>query len=219
LTEAIHIQGLVRAFGRQRVLRKLEAVWEPGTVHAVVGVNGSGKSTLLKILAGSLGFEAGRIRYGSDEIGPSDSLPWRLRQRLGFLGHKSFTYPELSARENLELFADLYGRDRGMIVPILTELGLEDVVDRPVGTFSRGMIQRVALARLELQQADFVLLDEPTTGLDEETRLNLLSRIRGMSEAGRMVVMVSHHLEELSALNATVHRLEQGRFYNGGETS
>ncbi|MBR57615.1 MAG: ABC transporter ATP-binding protein [Myxococcales bacterium] len=219
MTEPIHIQGLIRAFGRQRILRKLEATWEPGTVHAVVGANGCGKSTLLKVLAGSLGFEAGRIRYGSTEIGPGDALPWQLRKRLGFLGHKSFTYPELTARENLELSADLYDRDRSMIVPILTDIGLGDVLERPVGTFSRGMVQRVALARLELQQPDFILLDEPTTGLDEETRGKLLARIRDMSAAGRMVVMVSHHLKDLDALQATVHRLKQGRFHDGEDRS
>jgi heme exporter protein A len=207
----LEVSGLVRSFGRARVLRGVNAVFEPGSIYAVVGPNGSGKTTLLRVLAGLCGFERGELRYGEHHVGPGGHAPWEIRRTIGLLGHGSFCYADLTGRENLELYASLWAEPFERVAEALARFGLGHAADRPVDTYSRGMVQRTALARLWLQEPHFLLFDEPMTGLDADMRARLTLDLRAAAEAGAVVVVVTHDPLAVSELGAATLCLSRGR--------
>jgi len=183
----------------------------------LVGSNGSGKTTFLRVLAGLLGFEQGTLQYGSLEIRPGDALPWDLRQKIAYLGHEAFAYPQLSGRENLAFTADLYGINKDTVEETLERYQLMGAADRPLSTYSRGMTQRIALARLRIQDPDLLLLDEPTTGLDALTHRIVIEELRAAANAGKVVIVVSHDPRDIAELEGDIHRLDRGRITRGGD--
>ena len=213
----LEVSGLVRSFGRARVLRGVDALFEPGVVYAVVGPNGCGKTTLLRVLAGLSGFERGEIGYGPHRVGPNGSAPWKVRRRIGLLGHGSFCYADLTGRENLELYASLWEVAPARVGEALERFGLRGAADRPVDTYSRGMVQRTALARLWLQEPRFLLFDEPLTGLDKDMRAHVCDDLRAAAGAGAVVIVVSHDHLTMSDLGARVLRLHRGRLEAASE--
>jgi ABC-type multidrug transport system ATPase subunit len=199
-----------RHFGRRRALHRVSIVCRAGEVLGLLGPNGAGKSTLLAILATLLTPSSGGVLYGSRsaaEAGPS------LRARLGFLSHDLHLYPELTARENLQFFGRIYGVDRlaDRVAEGLSNAGLSARGDDAVSGFSRGMRQRLALERALLHDPRLLLLDEPFTGLDDASVAALVSRLRGLRDAGRIVVVVTHDLDVAEALLDTVAVLKEGR--------
>lgn len=207
----VRCAGLVRTYGRHRVLRGLDAEFAPGRAHAVVGPNGSGKTTLLRILAGLTTAEQGVVHYDDVAVGPRQPVPWSVRRRMGLLAHQSFAYRELTGRENLALVARLVGAPAGAVDDALGHVGLTSAADRPCGTYSRGMTQRLTLARLRLVDPPLLLLDEPTTGLDTGARERLLTDLRDAAAAARTVIVVTHDAAVVDALDAQVHTIERGR--------
>ena len=207
----LRIAGLVRSFGRTRVLRKVDASFESGTIHKIVGPNGSGKTTLLRVLAGILGFERGHFAVGDTTVSAEGELPWLLRQRIGYIGHDSFAYPQLTSRENLKLFSVLYDTPDERVEEALERYGLTSAAKRPVGGYSRGMIQRVALSRLWVQNPDILLLDEPGTGLDLHTHTMVMEDLRQAAEQSKTVLIVSHDPRDLEALPGSLHQMERGQ--------
>lgn len=182
--DLISARGLVQVFGQQVALGPLDLSLEAGDRLAVLGDNGAGKTTLLRILATAARPAAGRLElFGLDAWSRRE----RVRPRLGYLGHQPGLYPALSARENLEFFATLYGVGRGRVAEALAEAGLEEVARRRVDQLSRGQQQRLALARAILHQPDLLILDEPDASLDLAGR-DLLGRLM----EGRSVVMATH---------------------------
>ena len=174
---------------------------ERGQVLGLFGPNGAGKSTLISVLATMLRPTSGRVRYGSHTVeGAGDPL----RGSIGVLGHDLFLYPDLTARENLRFFGTLYGLGRlylkepsldERVTEALQLARLTDRADDRVGSFSRGLRQRLALERALLHRPRLVLLDEPFTGLDDESALVLIERLRMLREAGRIVVMATHDFD------------------------
>jgi heme ABC exporter ATP-binding subunit CcmA len=185
-----------RHFGRRRVLNKVSFGLSAGEIVALLGPNGAGKSTLLSIAATLLPPSSGTVLYG--EGTPSGG---ELRARIGVLGHDLSLYPELSAAENLAFFARVYGVadvDRA-VASALQRTGLNDR-DDPVGRFSRGMRQRLALERALLHEPRLVLLDEPFTGLDDAATSALRSRLADLRSAGCIVLLATHDLETIDGL-------------------
>jgi ABC-type multidrug transport system ATPase subunit len=182
----------------------------------LLGPNGAGKSTMLAMLATLLRPSAGRIAYG---VVDATSHGAELRARIGILGHDLFLYPELTARENLEFFAGLYGRaDAGRVVhDALALAGLGDRADDPVGSFSRGMRQRVALERALIHEPRLALLDEPFTGLDDASAVALVTRLRGLREAGSIVILATHDLDIAEGLLDHAIFLRDGRMAESQE--
>ena len=154
----IRARGLERRFGERRVLRGVDLDVARGGFLVVTGPNGSGKTTLLRLVAGLLAPTAGTLEVAVE------------RGRVGYLGHEPLVYRELTALENLELYGRLYRvRERLERIGMLLErFGLWDVRREPAGSFSRGMLQRLALCRTLLHEPELLLLDEPFNGLDEE---------------------------------------------------
>ena len=206
---ALVADRLSRRFGRRWAVRNVSAAFAAGELTVVVGHNGAGKSTLLAMLAGLLEPTEGAITA----LGmPLHGFPPRaLRARFGVLGHQPFVYPELTGRENLALIAGLYRRSSAAIAPLLVRVDLDLAADRPARTYSRGMVQRLALARMLLQDADLWLLDEPTTGLDTAGRAFVLDALGAARARGRCVVCVTHDPEVLAPITDAVLALEGGR--------
>ena len=197
-----------RHFGRRRVLNKVTFRCDAGEIVALLGPNGAGKSTLLSIAATLLGPSSGDVRYG-EGTPPSGA---ELRARIGVLGHDLSIYPELSAAENLGFFARAYALpdvDR-VVAAALQRAGLDQRND-PVGRFSRGMRQRLALERALLHQPRLVLLDEPFTGLDDAATTALVARLAGLRAAGCIVLLATHDLETIDGLADRAVQLRGGR--------
>jgi heme exporter protein A len=172
---------------------------DAGEIVGLLGPNGAGKSTLLAILATLLSPSSGEVRYGGRTAA---ELGGRLRGSLGFVAHELQLYPELTARENLEFFARLYGA----VDPVerasaaLLAARLETRADEAVAGFSRGMRQRLALERSLLHDPGLVLLDEPFTGLDDASSGRLQERLRGLRVRGAIVLLATHDLDLVDGL-------------------
>lgn len=186
---AVSIRGLERRFGAVPVLRRIDLSVECGECVALFGPNGAGKSTLLRTLAGLLRADAGSVELFGLALPAGASL----RRRIGYLGHDAFLYRDLDASENLAYYGRLFGvRDASRAATLIREVGLERHATRRVGTFSRGMLQRLGLARALLHEPDLLLLDEPLTGLDPEGS-EVLSRILARLHAGNVTVLMATH--------------------------
>jgi heme exporter protein A len=205
---AIAASKLEKRFGRAAALRGIDFSIPDGTSLAVVGPNGAGKSTLLRLIAG-----LARPTAGSLQISGDDSHRRETRGRIGYIGHATLLYPALTARENL-IFA---GRCHGLANPagradgLLADEGLTPVADRAAGGFSRGMAQRLAIARGLVHDPKVVLLDEPFTGLDRNAAERFAGRIEGMRRDGRTLVLVSHDVRFAAQVADAAIVLDDGR--------
>ncbi len=208
---AVSILGVEKRFGAVTALQGVNLTAEAGSIQAVLGPNGAGKSTLLRILAGLAHPSRGEISLCLAD--GCERTPREARSGIGYVGHASLLYPELSARENLVFAGRLYHVanpvERASV--LLEEAGLADVGDRRTGTFSRGMIQRVAIARARVHDPQLVLLDEPFTGLDRRASDLLAGRLASLREEGRTLILITHDLRQASALADCCHILIRGR--------
>jgi len=207
--DEISCAGVSRHFGRRHAVSRVSFDAPRGTILGLLGPNGAGKSTLLAILATLLRASAGEVRYGRFDASAGPSL----RARIGVLGHDLFLYPELTAFENLALFAGLYGvPGRGARArAALDSAGLADRADDPVSSLSRGMRQRVALERALIHAPRLALLDEPFTGLDDASTAALVARLGSLREGGAIVVLATHDLDVAEGLLDHAIFLREGR--------
>jgi heme exporter protein A len=189
VTPAIELSGLGRAYGDRAALRGVSLTVEPGTTLVVFGPNGAGKSTLLRILATLLRPTAGTARVFGAEL-PREA--WKARGRIGLLGHEPLLYKELSARQNLRYQARLHDIGPERIEAMLDAVGLAKRADDPVSTYSRGMIQRAAVARAILHDPELLLLDEPRANLDPAASVALDPLLGGDPAHPRTRVITSH---------------------------
>jgi len=212
---ALEVRGLTRSFGRVRALRGVDFALASGEALAVFGPNGAGKTTLLRILAGLLGADRGEVVVGGEKLARGDV---RHRRRIGMISHHSLLYDGLTARENLEFYGRLYGLPDGPAATrrALDAVGLGDRAASPVATFSRGMVQRLAIARALLHDPEIVLLDEPFTGLDQQAAATLRDLLGRLRLERRTVVLVTHNLDEGLELSTHVAILVGGRFVECG---
>lgn len=188
-------EGLVRAFGPQRAVDGVTFSLPVGQTLALLGPNGAGKTTLLRILSGGLRPSQGEVRLAGDRL---DLRHPSWLARVGVLSHQGFLYAHLTARENLAFYADLYGLTHAQqaVDDGLRLVELETRADDLVATFSRGMRQRLALARTLLHNPEVVLLDEPYTGLDAHAAAVLRHVLSTLKNGRRTVILVTHNLTE-----------------------
>jgi len=202
----IEIEDLTKIYGYLPVLKQFNLSVEKGQFVALLGPNGSGKSTLLRLLSGLSKPTSGVIRIGGWEI-PREAQA--VRAQIGMVSHKPLLYENLTARENLEFFASLYNmRDAARIDSLLEQVGLSKRADSLVRTFSRGMQQRLSIAR---QNPAVLLFDEPYTGLDQDAAQVLDELLRDAQAAGQTIVMVTHQLERAALLAERIIILSRGK--------
>jgi heme exporter protein A len=189
----IETRKLAKAFGLKPVLRGVDLTVEPGQLTVLLGPNGAGKTTLLRILATLSRPTAGQVRVAGWPL-PSGAA--EARQRLGVVLHHPLLYGDLTAEENLRFYARLYGLDRPAerIEEELIQAGLTARRHDLVRTYSRGMQQRLAIARASLHGPSVWLLDEPYTGLDLAASDRLDERLRAAARRGSAVLMTTHDL-------------------------
>jgi ABC-type multidrug transport system ATPase subunit len=208
--ERVRTTELVKVYGHTRALAGVSVSLEAGEVTVIEGPNGSGKSTLVSILAQLSEPTAGRIFYGKKE---ARQIKRAVRGLIGVLAHAPMLYPELSGRENLALFADLYGvaRPKKRIDELIERFEIGPFFERPVRTYSRGQLQRVALARALLHEPELLLLDEPSTGLDVDASERLIEAVLTERERGAVVVVVTHDAAFADRVADRRVRLSRGR--------
>jgi heme exporter protein A len=207
--DRVELSDVSRHFGRRRAVSRVSLTASAGDLLGLLGPNGAGKSTLMGMLATLVAPTTGTIRYG-DRSG-RDAGP-DIRRRIGLLAHELHLYPELSARQNLDFFARLYGLDSTTVVPAaLDRAGLTERADDDVSAFSRGMRQRLALERALLHRPRLVLLDEPFTGLDDRAVTMVADRLRRLAADGAIVVMATHDLDLADGLVTRVAIIRDGR--------
>jgi heme exporter protein A len=205
----IRLEGVTKTFGPVRALAGVTLEFRSGRVSVICGSNGSGKSTLLAVLGTLAKQTSGLIDYG--DLGRSRV---EIRRTLGWAGHDSLCYPDLTGLENIELAARLHGCDlQRSIERVRERFDLGAFAKRPVRTYSRGQRQRVALARALVHRPRLVLLDEPTSGLDSAAVERLVGVLREEASTGVLVVLVTHDPPFASVLGADteVTTLERGR--------
>lgn len=204
----LQLQGLSKRFGRLAVLRGIELTVDAGEIVALLGANGCGKTTLLSIAAGLAQPSTGACMWGEGA-----ELDIDARRRLAFVAHSTQIYARLSARENLQLVASLRG-DVGAdphIDRLITRVGLADAADRAAGTFSRGMQQRLAIARALLGTPELLLLDEPFTALDFAGRSLLGRLLLEERSRGAAILLTSHDLDAVAEISDRAVQLADGR--------
>jgi heme exporter protein A len=207
---AVETTALVKTFGNYKALRGIDLSVPSGSTLAVFGPNGAGKTTLIKILASIMRPSSGKIVIDGLELKDNAEL---LRARLGLVAHQSYLYGGLSAQENLEFYARMYGienRDK-RISEVLELVGMSVRRHDRLVTFSRGMQQRMALARALLHKPSVLLLDEPETGLDQQALGSMWDIIRREETHRRTIIFTSHSFERALGACDDVVILERGR--------
>jgi heme exporter protein A len=203
--EAVACEGLVRRFGERAALDGVDLHLAEGEFALVTGPNGAGKTTLLRVLATVIRPSAGAVAVAGHAL--PRAAP-KARPLIGYVGHGPLTYPGLTARENLELYAALYDVPAERVGPALERVGLDGRGRDPVAEFSRGMAQRLALARAVLHGPSLLLMDEPTAGLDSGGR-ELMREV--LAEPGRTVIVSTHEPAWFAGLATREVRLAAGR--------
>ncbi|MFN0165052.1 MAG: heme ABC exporter ATP-binding protein CcmA [Bryobacteraceae bacterium] len=210
---AVEARDLWKFFGDYPALREITFTAQSGSCLALLGRNGAGKTTLLRIVAGFS--KAGR---GEVKLFGNDPRDLGTRRRIGVLGHGIAVYDELSAMENLLLFGRLYELDdpRRAAEEWLERTGLMKVRDGLVREFSRGMRQRLAIARAFLHAPDLLLLDEPFTALDDRAIAVLQSVLKHGLDRGCTIIMSTHQIREAMEMATHVVLLDRGRIRHEG---
>ena len=207
---AVETSGLVKSFGSHMALRGINLQVPAGSTLAVFGPNGAGKTTLIKILASIMRPTSGKILIEGLELADNAE---RVRARLGLVAHQSYLYGNLSAWENLDFYARMYGvEDRSKRIGEMLDLvSLTGRKHDRLSTFSRGMQQRMALARALLHRPSILLLDEPETGLDQQVLGAMWDIIRREETGKRTIIFTSHSFERALTVCDDVVIMERGR--------
>lgn len=205
----IEVNKLVKRFGMKTVLRGMDFRVERGEFVALLGPNGAGKTTFLRILSSLARPSLGEVKIAGYRL-PREAA--QVRARLGVVSHLPLLYGDLTAQENLEFYARMYGvsNRRQRIAEVLDMVGLASRRHDLVRAFSRGMQQRLAIGRAVLHNPEALLLDEPYTGLDQDASSMLDETLKSVAAQGRTVVMTSHDLARAEDLATRFDILSRG---------
>ena len=212
---ALSLTGLTRSFRGKRAVDGVDLKVERGEIMGFLGPNGAGKTTVMNMVMGLLRPDRGEIEL-LGALGGARSREVRLK--VGYLQERPSIYPEMSARAYLEFFADLYGvpNPAKRVSNVIDRVGLSSSAQRALGTYSRGMQQRACLARAMLHEPEFLLLDEPTLGLDPNGVVETRDILRDMRSQGATLFFSSHQLAEMEKVCDRVAFMKDGRLIASG---
>lgn len=210
LVAMLEIKNLSKVLGERPVLRNLSLEVNKGEILAVTGPNGAGKSTLFKCAAGLMKPGGGKIFLDGRPVKRNSP---EVKRKIGFLGHEPFLYPSLSAVENLRFYGKLYKvKDLDeKAFELLRKVGLHYFKDMPVHSFSRGMIQRLAIARVLLPEPEILLLDEPHTGLDRDGLALFNGILLEKKAEGAAILLITHDFSQVETLADRALLLKKGK--------
>ena len=198
-----------RAFGQRTIVDGVDLTLRAGECLAIFGPNGAGKTTLLRLLAGLLRPTGGSVCVTGERLAASA----RARAGIGIISHQHMLYDALTGRENVRFAARMHGvRDERAVTSALESMGAIDFADIPVRALSRGMQQRVTIARALVHEPAVLFADEPYTALDDAGARAVAERLAAMRSNGGAVVLVTHNAAEGSAVATRAGRMEKGRF-------
>lgn len=208
----LEVVDLRKSYGSVCVVDGVSFTVESGEIFGLLGPNGAGKTTTMSMIAGLLDPDSGEVRFGGRSI---KSFMKQDRRFLGIAPQDLAIYPELSARENLEFFGKLYGLHGTELQKrcgeVLDQIGLSEQADRHTGHFSGGMKRRLNFGVALFHQPQLLILDEPTVGVDPQSRSHLLDCVRHEASRGMAVIYASHYMEEVSAICDRVAIMDHGR--------
>ena len=205
----VEADSIARAFGARRAVDGVTLRVQSGETLALFGPNGAGKTTLLRLLGGLLKPSSGSATIGGAKV-PGGAA---VRRQIGLISHHTLLYDALSARENVEFFAKLYGvsSPRDAATRSLERMRISDRADTPVRALSRGMKQRVSIARATVHSPSVVLADEPFTGLDASGARALSDLLAELRSSGAALVLVTHNIDEGVSLATHVAVMDRGK--------
>jgi ABC-2 type transport system ATP-binding protein len=208
----LYVTDLHKRYGPTVALDRVSFRVEEGELFGLLGPNGAGKSTLISILSCLLPATAGVARLAGEELAPANAAARRL---IGIVPQELAIYADLTARENLAFFGKLYGLRGGdlrqRVDEVLAAVALADRADDRAGTFSGGMKRRLNLGAALVHRPRVLFLDEPTVGVDPQSRAHIFEEVRRLNAAGMTVVYTSHYMEEVQSLCTRVGILDHGR--------
>ncbi len=212
---AIEVQGLTKSFGTHLALRGLDLGVRWGESVVIFGPNGAGKTTLIKVLASIMNPSSGKVLVDGRDL---KSNAEEVRRRIGVVTHQTFLYSNLTAYENLEFYSRMYDvpRRKERIHEVVAMVGMTSRLHDRVGTLSRGMQQRLAIARSRLHKPDIMLLDEPETGLDQQAISMLWRALQTEDEGKSSIILTTHNLERGFELGDRLLILDKGRIVYEG---
>ena len=211
----VALRGVIRRFGPLVAVSGVDLTLCSGECVGLVGHNGAGKSTMIKMMLGLLRPSAGTVRVLGED--PAASASARDRSRLGYLPENVALYPSMTGAETLAFYARLKGQPMSRNPALLEKVGIANAAHRRVGTYSKGMRQRLGLAQALLGDPRVLLLDEPTTGLDPALRQHFYEILRELRAQGAMVLLSTHALAELEGQVDRVVVMNQGRKVADGD--
>jgi linearmycin/streptolysin S transport system ATP-binding protein len=204
--------GLRKSYGDTPAVDGVSLCVERGEVLGLLGPNGAGKTTTMMMISGLLPADDGEVRINGRELSVGDAS---LRGALGIVPQDLAVYPALTARENLEFFGGVYGLRgahlKGRVDAVVELTGLTDFRDRIVGTYSGGMKRRLNLGIALVHEPELLILDEPTVGVDPQSRAHILTQIKELSRGGLGVIYASHYMEEVQTVSDRVAIMDNGR--------
>ncbi|QFU14804.1 ABC transporter ATP-binding protein [Microvirga thermotolerans] len=207
MTRTVEIDGVVKRFGKVEAVRDVSFALDAGETVALVGHNGAGKTTLMKLMLGLIRPSAGRIAVLGEDPAAGE---FSARRRVGYLPENVSFNGALTGRETLAFYARLKREPQKRAIALLERVGLTHAADRRVGTYSKGMRQRLGLAQALLGEPQLLLLDEPTTGLDPALRQGFYEIVEELRGRGATVLLSSHALTELEERAGRVVIMNQG---------
>lgn len=213
------VQDLCKSYGKEGVLRGISFSLHPGEILGLCGSNGAGKTTLMHLLASILNPDSGIITLYGVSAGRSRAY----REKIGLVPQEIALSPRLTVRQNLDFWgamAGLHGKAlRAAVAAAVSLTKVEGFLDKRVARCSGGMARRANLAAGLVGSPSLILLDEPTAGIDEDNRDALLRSVKGLRDAGRMIIMVNHYRPELEAVCDRIITLKEGRLQDNGHAA
>lgn len=214
MSNMVELTDVMHRFGEKEVLKGISLKVGAGEILGLLGPSGAGKTTIIKIVTGQLRPVSGNVRVNGKDVSGADRTMYR---RIGMVMDKPGLYKRLSCYDNLKLFAKIYGVSESRIREVLEKVGLSEAKNRPAEKLSKGMRERLAIARAVLNEPEILFLDEPTSGLDPATAERIHELILEEQAKGTTVFLTTHNMAEAEKLCHHVALLHEGKIVEYGE--